>query len=61
MITTLQFYVYMNDWNVLYPKYIQVLMGELRRITLGEFIDDFEFGRKIADKFGLKKKPESTE
>ena len=36
-------------------------MGELRRITLGEFIDDFEFGRKIADKFGLKKKPESTE
>ena len=41
LITSLQFYVYINDWNVLYPKDLQALMKEFRRITLGEFFDDF--------------------
>ena len=47
LITSLQVFVYINDWNVLYPKNLQALMKELRRITLGEFIDDFKAGRKI--------------
>ena len=61
LITDLQFYVYINDWNMLYPRDLQALMKELRRITLGEFVDDFEFGRKISESFGIKKNPESTE
>ena len=61
LITDLQFFVYINDWNVLYPRDLQVLMKELRRIALGEFVDDLEFGRKISDAFGIKKNPENTE
>ena len=36
-------------------------MKEFRRIFLGEFVDDFEIGRKISDAFGIKKNPENTE
>ena len=51
----------MNDWNVLYPKGLQALLKEFRRILLGEFIDDFDAGRRIQDFFGIKKNPENTE
>ena len=36
-------------------------MREFRRITLGEFVDDFEMGRKLSDAFGIKQNPENTE
>ena len=61
MITSLQLFVYMNDWNVIYPKKLQALMKEFRRITLGEFVDDMEVGRQIQEFFGMKKNPENTE
>ena len=47
LITSLQLFVYINDWNVMYPKNLQALMKEFRRITLGEFIDDLKIGRQI--------------
>ena len=61
LITDLQFYVYINDWNVLYTRELQGLMKEFRRIALGEFVDDFEFGQKMSEAFGIKKNPENTE
>ena len=61
LVTGLQVFVYMNDWNVLYPKGLQALLKEFRRILLGEFIDDFDAGRRIQDFFGIKKNPENTE
>ena len=36
-------------------------MREFRRITLGEFVDDFEMGRKLSDSLGIKQNPEKTE
>ena len=36
-------------------------MKEFRRITLGEFVDDFEAGRKLSDAFGIKSNPENSE
>ena len=61
LLTNLQIYVYINDWNLLYPRNLQGLLKEFRRISLGEFIDDFEIGQKVADYFGIKKNPEKTE
>ena len=57
----MQIYVYINDWNLVYPRDLQALMKEFRRITLGEFVDDFEVGRKLSDAFGIKKNIEKTE
>ena len=61
LVTNLQFFVYINDWNLLYPRNLQGLLKEFRRLALGEFVDDFEFGRKVSDFFGIKKNPENTE
>ena len=61
LITNLQLFVYINDWNLLYPRFLQALMKEFRRITLGEFVDDLEVGRKLSDVFGIKQKPDNTE
>ena len=61
LVTALQVFVYINDWNVIYPKSLQALMKEFRRLLLGEFVDDFDAGRRIQDFFGIKKNPENTE
>ena len=61
MITNLQLFVYINDWNVLYPTNLQAILMEFRRITLGEFIEDLQLGKKLSDKFGIKHKEESSE
>ena len=38
LITNFQLFIFINDWSVVYPKNLQALMMEFRRITLGEFV-----------------------
>ena len=44
LILTLQFFVYIAMWQVRYPSMIHFLLYELKRVTLGEFIDDLPVG-----------------
>ena len=49
LINCLQFFVYIAIWQVNYPKFIKLLITELRRTTLGEFMDDLEIGQHVSE------------
>lgn len=42
LILTLQFFVFIAVWSIRYPSVIRFLLYELRKISLGEFMDDLE-------------------
>ena len=60
LIMTLQFFVFIAKWQILYPDRIRFLLHEFRRIALGEFIEDFDFGKEIASFFGLPRSEDSA-
>ena len=37
----------------MYPRLTKVVFGEIRRVTLGEFMDDLEIGKKVSKIIGL--------
>ena len=53
LILTLQFFVYIAFWQIKYPHNVKFMIFEFRRIALGEFFDDFDFGKEVANFFGL--------
>ena len=44
LINTLQFVVFIALWNIKYPKNLRRVMHEIKRIALGEYLDDLELG-----------------
>ena len=54
LILMLQFFVFMADWQVRYPPKIRFLLFELKRIVLGEFMDDIDLGAMISSQLGIK-------
>ena len=42
MINCLQFLVFISMWQVTYPTRVRISLSELKRIALGEFLDDFD-------------------
>ena len=54
LILTLQFFVFIAFWQIKYPHKIKFMIFEFRRIALGEFFDDFDFGKEVANFFGFK-------
>ena len=53
LIMTLQFFVFIARWQIKYPHRLRFLLYEFRRIALGEFMDDLDFGKEVASFFGL--------
>mmetsp|Transcript_28884 Transcript_28884/g.38508 ORF Transcript_28884/g.38508 Transcript_28884/m.38508 type:complete len:256 (+) Transcript_28884:67-834(+) len=53
LILTLQFFVYMATWQIRYPGKLHFILYELKRIALGEFMDDLDVGDKVNEIFGL--------
>jgi len=53
LILTLQFFVYMATWQVRYPGKLHFILYELKRIALGEFMDDLPLGDKVNEYLGL--------
>ena len=53
LILTLQFFVYMATWQVRYPGTLHFILYELKRIALGEFMDDLDIGNEINEVLGL--------
>ena len=46
----------MITWQVTLDATVRIVLWQLRRIVLGEFIDDLELGSKIAKKIGIEQK-----
>ena len=44
----------MSTWQVSYSRPVKILLKELKRVTLGEFFEDLDVGRKIQEKIGIK-------
>ena len=40
LIYAMQFLVYIGMWNIKYPNHLKFFFAELKRIALGEFVDD---------------------
>ena len=53
LILTLQFFVYIASWNIRFPPITRFLLHELRKISLGEFLDDLEIGKHILEPIGI--------
>ena len=53
LILTLQFFVYMATWNIRYTRVMKFVLHELRKISLGEFLDDLEIGGNILRLLGI--------
>lgn len=53
LIHVLQFYVYMSMWMSQYPAETRFLLMELRKIALGEFMDDLEISNDFNDAMGF--------
>ena len=53
LILTLQFFIYIGTWKIRYPNTLEFIIYELKRIALGEFMDDFDFANTINETIGL--------
>ena len=53
LINTFQFVVFIALWNIKYPKYLRRVLHEMKRIALGEYLDDLELGDKFGGFFGV--------
>ena len=45
LVNTSQFLAFISMWLIQLPTYTRLMLNEFRRIYLGEFIDDLEFGQ----------------
>lgn len=53
LINVLQFFVFMSMWQINYPMLTYIILNELRRIALGELVDDLKAATKLEEKIGL--------
>lgn len=60
LILTLQFFVYIALWQVRYPSTLHFIMYELKRIALGEFLDDFDIAGYFMHELGIETNESSS-
>ena len=60
LILTLQFFVFIAVWNIRYPNITRLVLFELRKISLGEFVDDLQLSEKIPALLGIDFKAKSA-
>ena len=46
LLNNLQFFIFIGQWQIRYPKFIQAIFDEMTKIALGQYFDDFEFGKQ---------------
>ena len=54
LFNTAQFLVYIGMWQINYSRPIKVLFHEIKRIFLGEYIEDLEIGQNFSNTLGIK-------
>ena len=47
LLHTVQFVVYIGLWQIDLPSKTKIIFSLLKRVVLGEFIDDLEIGMRI--------------
>ena len=45
LLNNLQFFIFIGQWQIRYPKYCQAIFDEMTKIALGQYFDDFDFGK----------------
>ena len=53
LVNSTQYFVFIALWQVSYSKLIKVVNKEIRRVSLGEYLNDLEIGKNIADFLNL--------
>ena len=53
LINAVQFFTFMTYWKITYPKSLGFILFELKRISMGEFIDGLEIGDWVGGLFGI--------
>ena len=53
LINALQFTVFISMWLIDMPDRIRIILAKLRKIVMGEFIEDLQIGKSIADRLGI--------
>ena len=53
LINTIQFVVFIAMWKIKYPNNLRFIMHELKRISMGEFLDGLPIGDEVGNFFGV--------
>ena len=53
LIFALQFLDFIKKWQIKLPDRLKLYLNELKRISLGEYLDDVELNKKVAEWFGF--------
>ena len=53
LVNTMQFLVFISKWQVPLSPRPRLTLNELRRVILGEFIDDLDLGNMITSGIGI--------
>ena len=61
LINTLQFFVYISAWRIMYPSFTQMLLHQFKRIALGEFMDDLDWADQVSEELKIPTDEEQSE
>ena len=53
VVYAMQFLVYIGMWQINYTNRLRFFLEELKRIALGEFLDDLGIEERLIDFFGF--------
>ena len=53
LINALQFIVFIGMWLINMPSSLRQIFDQLKRIVTGEFLEDLQIGKNIAEGIGL--------
>ena len=60
LINSAQFLVFVGLWQISQPAIVRIFFKELKRVVMGEFIDDLDIAKHILEPLGLETNDEST-
>ena len=60
LINSAQFLVFVGLWQISQPAIVRIFFKELKRVMMGEFIDDLDIAKHILEPLGIKTNDEST-
>ena len=53
LVETLQFFAFLSMWQIVYEPVTKVVLEELKRIVLGEYMDDLDIGKRLQEAFNI--------
>ena len=53
LVDTLQFFAFLSTWQIPYEPITKNILRELRRVVLGEYMDDLDIGKRFQEWLGI--------